>query len=173
METDYGLSLPRRLQMEFSAVVQEIADKTGKEISSKDIWKAFNDEYLGFEKPFKFVHHQTQSDAHASEIRLLTANMKRDGKDIEIHGKGNGPIDAFMDAMKKEAGVDLKVIDYREHSVGLGADATAVAYLETRTPTGGTVFGVGMDPNIVQASLKAIVCAANRALAGKTKDLQG
>ena len=173
METDYGLSLPRRLQMEFSAVVQEIADKTGKEISSKDIWKAFNDEYLGFEKPFKFVHHQTQSDAHASEIRLLTANMKRDGKDIEIHGKGNGPIDAFMDAMKKEAGVDLKVIDYREHSVGLGADATAVAYLETRTPTGGTVFGVGMDPNIVQASLKAIVCAANRALAGKTKDIQG
>ena len=159
--------------MEFSAVVQELADKTGKEISSKDIWKAFNDEYLGFEKPFKFVHHQTQSDAHASEIRLLTANMKRDGKDIEIHGKGNGPIDAFMDAMKKEAGVDLKVIDYREHSVGLGADATAVAYLETRTPTGGTVFGVGMDPNIVQASLKAIVCAANRALAGKTKDLPG
>ncbi len=66
METDYGLSLPRRLQMEFSAVVQELADKTGKEISSKDIWKAFNDEYLGFEKPFKFIHHQTQSDAHAS-----------------------------------------------------------------------------------------------------------
>jgi 2-isopropylmalate synthase len=98
--------------------------------------------------------------------------MKRDGKEIEIHGKGNGPIDAFMDAMKKEAGVDLKVIDYREHSVGLGADATAVAFLETRTPTGGTVFGVGMDPNIVQASLKAIVCAANRALAGKMRDLQ-
>jgi 2-isopropylmalate synthase len=172
LEADYGLQLPRRLQMEFSACVQDIADKTGKEISPETIWKSFNDEYLGIDRPFKFIDHRTQSDAHASEIRHMTARLKRDGNEFELTGRGNGPIDAFMDGLRREAGIELKVVDYREHSVGQGADATAVAYIETRAPNGASVFGVGMDPNIVKASLKAIVSAANRYKAGKMREAE-
>jgi len=170
LEADYGLQLPRRLQMEFSTVVQEIADRTGKEIASGTIWKAFNDEYLKLDRPLKFIDHLTHTDAHASEVRLMTARLKLDGKEVELSGKGNGPIDAFMDALRKGAGVDLKVVDYREHSVGQGADATAVAYIETRAADGSTVFGVGMDPNIVKASLKALVSAANRLKTGRARE---
>jgi len=173
LEKDYGLQLPRKLQVEFSQVVQEIADQTGKEISADTIWKAFNDEYLSIGKPYAFVNHQTTTDSHATEIRHLTATVKQDGKDVSLTGRGNGPIDAFMDALKKQTGINLKVVDYREHSVGLGSDATAVAYLETKLADGRSVYGVGMDPNIVTASLKAVVSAANRAALGKVRDAQG
>jgi 2-isopropylmalate synthase len=173
MEKDHGLSLPRKLQMEFSQIVQEIADKTGKEISGDVIWRAFNDEYLELNQPYGFIDHQSMTDTHASEVRNLTATLKQDGREVTISGRGNGPIDAFMDALKKHTGIELKVIDYREHSVGLGSDASAVAYLETRLKDGRTVYGVGMDPNIVTASLRAVVSAANRAKLGKVRELQG
>ena len=173
MEKDHGLQLPRKLQVEFSQVVQEIADGTGKEISADTIWKAFNDEYLSIGRPYVFVNHHTTTDSHASEIRHLTATLKQDGKEVTLNGRGNGPIDAFMDALKKQTGINLKVVDYREHSVGLGSDATAVAYLETKLADGRSVYGVGMDPNIVTASLKAVVSAANRASLGKVRDQQG
>ncbi|HVI88289.1 MAG TPA: alpha-isopropylmalate synthase regulatory domain-containing protein, partial [Dongiaceae bacterium] len=91
------------------------------------------------------------------------------GKEVVIEGHGNGPIDAYMDALHKHTGIELKVVDYREHSVGLGNDAAAVAYLETRTSDGKTVFGVGMNSNIVKASLMAIVSAANRVAGGKVQ----
>jgi 2-isopropylmalate synthase len=173
MEKDYGLSLPRKLQMEFSQIVQEIADKTGKEISSDVIWRAFNDEYLELNRPYGFLDHQMTTDAHASEIRNVSATLREKGAEVTISGRGNGPIDAFMDALKKHTGVELKVIDYREHSVGLGNDATAVAYLETRLKDGRTVYGVGMNPNIVNASLQAVISATNRAKLGKVRELQG
>jgi 2-isopropylmalate synthase len=173
LEKDYGLSLPRKLQMEFSQIVQEIADRTGKEISSDVIWRAFNDEYLQLDRPYGFVDHQAMTDTHASEVRNLTATLQQDGGEVTISGRGNGPIDAFMDALRKHTGIELKVIDYREHSVGLGNDASAVAYLETRLKDGRTVHGVGMDSNIVNASLRAVVSAANRAKLGKVRELQG
>ncbi|MBL8711111.1 MAG: 2-isopropylmalate synthase, partial [Rhodospirillaceae bacterium] len=167
LEADYGLQLPRRLQVEFSQVVQDFADKSGKEITASQIWQAFNDEYLALETPYAFVNHQTLSDAHASEVRNLTGVIRENGKEVTISGRGNGPIDAFMDALKRHSGIDLKVVDYREHSVGAGNDAAAVAYLETKLPDGRTVFGVGKDSNIVTASLKAIISATNRVAAGK------
>lgn len=171
LETDYGLQLPRRLQMEFSQVVQDAADKTGKEITASQIWQSFNDEYLALEAPYAFVNHQTLSDAHASEIRNLTAIIRDKGKEVTISGRGNGPIDAFMDALRQHSGIALKVIDYREHSVGVGNDANAVAYLETQLPDGRCVYGVGKDSNIVTASLKAILSATNRVAAGKVPAL--
>jgi 2-isopropylmalate synthase len=106
-------------------------------------------------------------------VRNLTATLQQDGGEVTISGRGNGPIDAFMDALRKHTGIELKVIDYREHSVGLGNDASAVAYLETRLKDGRTVHGVGMDSNIVNASLRAVVSAANRAKLGKVRELQG
>jgi 2-isopropylmalate synthase len=167
LETDYGLSLPRRLQVEFSQVVQDVADKTGKEITASQIWQSFNDEYLSLAEPYAFVSHQTLADSHASELRNLSASIRDKGKEITITGRGNGPIDAFMDALKKHSGIDLKVVDYREHSVGGGNDANAVAYVEMAMPDGRNVFGVGKDSNIVTASLKAIISATNRVASGK------
>jgi 2-isopropylmalate synthase len=172
MEKDHGLQLPRRLQMEFSQVVQDIADETGKEISAETIWTAFNEEYLGLKTPYEFVSYHTSTDPHASEMRNLTAKLKENGKEVTIEGRGNGPIDAYMDALRKHTGIDLKVVDYREHSVGLGNDASAVAYLETRLPDGRSVFGVGMNSNIVKASLMAIVSAANRVATNRVRDTQ-
>jgi 2-isopropylmalate synthase len=167
LETDYGLSLPRRLQVEFSQVVQDVADKTGKEITASQIWQSFNDEYLSLAEPYAFVSHQTLADSHASEVRNLSASIRDKGKEITITGRGNGPIDAFMDALKRHSGIDLKVVDYREHSVGGGNDANAVAYVEMAMPDGRNVFGVGKDSNIVTASLKAIISATNRVASGK------
>ncbi len=164
LETDYGISMPRGLQVEFSSKVQEIADDTGKELSSKDIWSAFKQEYLECRTPLSFGDYRTVPDTHASEVRRLTATISDSDGERVIHGKGNGPIDAFVDALRTECGLDFRVVDYHEHAAGSGADATAVAYVEVQTNGEGSVFGVGMHSNIVTASLRAVLCAVNRAL---------
>lgn len=164
LETDYGVSMPRGLQVEFSAAVQEITDDTGRELSSADIWSAFKEEYLECRAPFAFVDYRTVPDTHASEVRKLTATIQDSEGERTIHGKGNGPIDAFVDALRAECGLDFRVVDYHEHSAGRGADATAVAYVEIQTSGGISLFGVGMHSNIVTASLRAVLSAVNRAL---------
>lgn len=164
METDHGIRMPRRLQVEFSQVVQRTAEANGTELSSADIWRAFEAEYLDAEAPFAFVEHRTLPDAHASELRNLTATVRHDGEHHEVKGQGNGPIDAFVDALRKAFGHDFYVVDYREHALGAGEDATAVAYVEARTGDGTALFGVGRHANIVTASLRAVTGAVNRAV---------
>jgi len=163
LEQDFGYVLPRRLQIEFSQVIQRITDDTGGEITSEDIWKSFNDEYLDATTPFDFVEHRTVPDTHASERRSMTAAVRINGAEKVISGKGNGPIDSYVDALKSQCDVDFKVIDYRERAFGAGADARAVAYVEIETPEG-ALFGVGEHVNIVTASLKAVTSAVNRAI---------
>ena len=162
LKHEYNLDLPRRLQIEFSQVIQQIADNTGKEITPEEIWQAFQDTYLSPASPFAFIEHRSLPDTHASELRVLTAKILEQGKEREITGKGNGPIAAFVDAMASHCGVSLKVRDYAEHAVGGGADATAVSYVEVATEAGEVLWGVGMHPNIVVSSLRAVVSAANR-----------
>ncbi len=162
METDYGLKLPRMLQIEFSGVVQKVTDATGKEMTSEALWSIFEREYLEQDGPIGFLSYRTVPDPHASEIRRMTAEIVWNGEPRTIEGKGNGPIDSFIDALKNGLNLAMTIQNYREHAVGRGADATAVAYVEVGTPDGGTLFGVGRDPNIVAASLRAIVSAANR-----------
>lgn len=163
LEQDYGFELPRRLQIEFSQVIQSITDGTGDEIMSDDIWNAFQKEYLNANAPFEFVEHRTVPDTHASERRNMTAILRVDGAEQSVSGKGNGPIDSYVDALKSQCNVDFRVIDYRERAIGVGADARAVAYVEIETPEG-ALFGVGEDVNIVTASLKAVTSAVNRAI---------
>jgi 2-isopropylmalate synthase len=163
METEYGIQMPRNLQIEFSRVVQEISDDTGKEQRPGDIWHAFDKEYLSADSPYGFIDHQTLSATHASEVKKLTATMAKDGGEIAIEGRGTGPIDAFVDAMKRETGKDIKVYSYSEHSVGMGSDATAIAFVETEVD-GRRLYGVGRNSNIVTASLQAVTCAVNRAI---------
>ncbi len=165
METDHGMRLPRPLQIEFSKVVQNIADVSGEELTSNRIWQSFDEEYLSRNEPFEFVEHRTVPDTHASELRNIMAIVRKDGEDIAVHGKGNGPIDAFINALKEEAGIEIKIIDYSEHAIGSGSDAAAIAYVETQTGDGRNLFGVGRDKNIVTASLRAVVSAVNRAVA--------
>lgn len=163
METEYGVQMPRALQIEFSRVVQEISDDTGTEQRPEDIWSAFQKEYLDATSPFEFVEHQTRPETHASERRVLTATVKKDGKETKLEGRGNGPIDAYVDALKKASGKEITVFSYSEHSVGVGSDATAIAFVEAEVE-GKRLYGVGRNPNIVAASLIAVTCAVNRAL---------
>jgi 2-isopropylmalate synthase len=165
LEKDYGVRLPRRLQIEFSQRVQAIADATGKELTSADIWTAFEAEYLQPTEPFRFIEDRTKPDSHASGICKLTATIREHGRERLISGKGNGPIDAFTDALNRHCGLDVRVVDYHEHAIGAGANATAVSYVEVRMDgEPATLFGVGIDSNIVTASLNAVVSAVNRAL---------
>ena len=163
METEFGIQMPRALQVEFSGAVQKISDTSGEEQSPDDIWKAFDQEYLSAKTPYEFVEHQTRADTHASEKRLMTATVKKNGADVAIEGEGNGPIDAYVDALKKDSGKDIKVFSYSEHSVGGGSDASAIAFVETEVD-GKHLYGIGQDPNIVSASLIAVTCAVNRAI---------
>jgi len=165
MEQDHGFVLPRRLQIDFSQVVQKATDDTESELSSQEIRDAFFATYVEPEGPVGFVNYRTVPDTHATELRKMTADVTINGEAKEIHGTGNGPIDAYIHALKEEMGIDMTVVDYHEHAISQGSDAVAAAYVEARNGDGQTVFGVGVHKNIVQASLLAITSAANR-LAG-------
>ena len=165
LQAEYGLDLPRPLQVDFTEVIQKIADDTGKEITAEAIWRTFDETYLSATMPFEFVEHQTRPDTHASERRLMTATVRMNGEERVITGTGNGPIDSFVDALKRDCGVSARVMDYHEHALGGGADAQAVAYVEVETADGRKIWGIGRHPNIVSASLRAVVSAVNRAAA--------
>jgi 2-isopropylmalate synthase len=163
LERDYGLSLPRLLQIEFSQVIQQITDTTGKELSAAEIRAAFDREYAAAAGRLTFVDHRTQHSA-AGAVERMVARLAMDGAEVELTGAGNGPVDAFVQALREGAGFDIHVQNYHEHGVGSGEDATAVAYVQLRVGTDHTVYGVGFDVNIVTATLRAVVSAANRAL---------
>src|SRR5690606_1879270 len=162
MQTDYGINLPRNLQVEFRNVIQEITDNEGKELPSKRIHEAFRELYV--EQPegrFKFVDHHTYPDTEVKGRRILEATIVDNGKETKIEGIGTGPIDGFVDALSRHIGVPMTVLDYSEHSLQRGSNASAISYVEMEHP-GGRLFGVGINTNIVAASLEAIVSAANR-----------
>ena len=162
LQRDYGLDLPRALQVAFSRVVQQHTDTSGHEVTSEEIWGIFETAYLGKGGAIELIDYRTLPDTHASEIRHLTAQVRIDGTAREIHGRGNGPIDAFIDALAKDCGVSIRIRNYSEHALGTGADASAVAYVEAVGPADATIWGVGIDPNIVLASLRAVLGAANQ-----------
>jgi 2-isopropylmalate synthase len=161
LETEHGIELPRRLQIEFSKVVQKIADGEGVELPANRLWGAFEGEYLDGNGRYRFVEHKVKSVGAEQEV---AAKLMADGKPKTITGRGNGPIDGFVDAIRRETGLSFDFVDYREHAMGHGANASAVAYVELATPDGKPRFGVGIDKNIVVASLKAVLSAVNRTL---------
>ncbi|HEU4483975.1 MAG TPA: 2-isopropylmalate synthase [Povalibacter sp.] len=161
LERDYGVSMPRRLQIEFSQAVQAVTDATGKELSSEQIWEMFQQEYLQQEtSPYCYVSHQLATLREHPEIQRLTLRVKRQGQGSLLTGEGNGPIDALVNAL----GFRFDVLSYEEHSIGTGSNARAMSCVEITTPARTTLFGVGMHENIVTASLLAILSAVNRAL---------
>jgi 2-isopropylmalate synthase len=171
LKTDYGLDLPRPLQIEFSQVVQEMTDSTGKEASAAAIWELFRETYFAAEAPLQLIEQHSVPLAHAAERRHLTATVRWQGETRQIDGEGNGPIDAFIDAIRRHLGVEVILADYREHAITGSASADAAAYIQVKTPDGGMLHGVGLHANITTASLRAVASAASRlaARAGKVK----
>ncbi|MBB5702533.1 2-isopropylmalate synthase [Ochrobactrum daejeonense] len=166
LQADYGLNLPRNLQVEFREIIQGITDVEGKELPSKRIHDEFQATYVTQpDARIKFVDHHTVPDPEQKGRRILTAEIIDNGVTKNIEGRGTGPIDGFVDALSKYLGVKMSVVDYSEHSLQQGSDASAISYVEMAYP-GGKLFGVGINDNIVSASLEAVVSAANR-VAGK------
>jgi 2-isopropylmalate synthase len=159
MKTEHALELPRRLQIEFSRVVQQRTDSEGGEVSPEEMWSIFEREYLSGEGRVALNSHHTSSADGEKDV--LTVNVVVDGQMHELQGTGNGPIAAFVDALGT-VGVDVRVLDYHEHAMSAGGDARAAAYLECAIGDK-VLWGVGVDANIVTASLKAVVSAINRA----------
>ena len=165
LERDYQLSLPRLLQIEFSQVVQKITDATGKELRSEDIRAAFDREYLQATSPLTYLDHRAQHNVADGRVEQLTARLMLDAREQTISGDGNGPVDAFVHALRETYGFDIHVLNYHEHAIGAGEDAAAVSYVQLRVGADRAVYGVGMDSNIVTATLLAVVSAVNRAIA--------
>jgi 2-isopropylmalate synthase len=167
MKADHGLALPRRLQIEFSQVIQKIAEGTagsageGGEVTSKEMWDAFSEEYLTPIRPLERMKQRVDASEDDHGITRISATVKVDGAETEINGSGNGPLAAFVDALG-HIGFDVAVLDYSEHAMSGGEDAQAVAYVEA-TVAGRTVWGIGIAPSITTASLRAVVSAVNRA----------
>jgi 2-isopropylmalate synthase len=159
LKADHKLDLPRRAQIEFSRVIQERTDAEGGEITPEEIWSVFRAEYLDRVAPLKLNSVHTSSAA--GELDQLVVGVYVDGERRELKGRGNGPIDAFVEALS-EVGHRVRVLDYAEHALSEGGDAIAAAYVECEVGDK-VLWGIGLDPNIVTASLKAVVSAVNRA----------
>jgi 2-isopropylmalate synthase len=160
LERDYGIVMPRRLQIEFSHIVQNVTDATGKELSAERLWDLFQTEYLEQTAAYVYGSHQISSVKDQAGRERLSLKLKRNGQGALLHGEGNGPIDALIDAL----GFKIDVLSYEEHSISSGSNARAVAFVEITTPARATLFGVAMHENIVTASLLAVFSAVNRAL---------
>ncbi|MEV0662002.1 2-isopropylmalate synthase [Actinomadura luteofluorescens] len=163
MKTEHALELPRRLQIEFSRVVQEHTDSAGGEVTPERMWEIFEAEFLANGPRAGLLAHRTTS--RVDEKDALSCDVRVDGEIREIEGVGNGPVSAFEDALAA-VGIDIRVLDYAEHAMSAGGDARAAAYVECDVRFGDgkgtTVWGVGIDGNIVTASLKAMLSAVNR-----------
>jgi 2-isopropylmalate synthase len=161
MKADHGLALPRRLQIEFSGVIQKITDGAGGEVTPKEMWDAFNDEYIAPIRPLERMKQRVDASEEDHGVTRIAATVKVDGAETEITGSGNGPLAAFVDALAT-IDFDVAVLDYSEHAMSGGEDAQAAAYVEAHIG-GQTVWGVGIAPSITTASLRAVVSAVNRA----------
>ncbi len=158
LETEYGIELPRRLQIEFSQVVQAVMDVQGREMSAADIWSVFESEYR---LDGKLLDNYRLDEDGDGRVRL-NASLHIDGQPVGLSGQGNGPVDAFAAALQSAFDAELQVLDYHEHAIGSGAKARAAAYIEMRVGER-RLHGVGIDADIVSASFKALLSGMARA----------
>ncbi|WGF86860.1 2-isopropylmalate synthase [Marinivivus vitaminiproducens] len=165
IEQDKGLVLPRRLQIDFSRKVQEISDRTGKELSAREIWGAFEQAYhVSDDRRFGLIEYTTLEPRRVGQERRFVGTIRMDGQERRISGSGNGLISSVIAALQGDCGIALDVVDYHEHALRGGADSQAAAYVECRMANGRTVFGIGIDDDIATASVKAVLSAADGAV---------
>ena len=163
MDTEHGLDLPRRLQVEFSKRVQAVTEDSGTVIQPGEMWDVFSETYLAQEAGIRLLGSEITTGGGRSTV---TAQLLVDGAPRTVMGEGNGPIDALVGALRADLDIHFEVKDYSEHALTSGSGASAVAYVEAEGPGGSTWWGVGMDSSILDASLAAVVSAANRARPG-------
>jgi 2-isopropylmalate synthase len=159
LRAEHQLDLPRRLQIEFSRVIQTLSEGDAGEIDADTIWSTFQREYLERTTPYELTTFSSTTSTDGRDQQVVDLVVR--GEAQAFKGEGNGPVDAFVDGMR-QAGAEVRVLDYSEHALSAGGDALAAAYVECEI-AGEIVWGVGIDANIVRASLKAVVSAANRA----------
>ena len=160
LEKDHGVSLPRRLQISMSQKIQKIAEETGKEVSSPDIWKIFEENFLIPKKNASYISHlsSTQNEVHQLELKMMM-----DSNELIINGLGNGPIDAFVNGLCEELNIQIKVSDYHQSAISSGSDAQAAAYIELEI-NGKNSWGVGINQNTTRASFEAIIVGLSKIL---------
>ena len=160
LEKDHGVSLPRRLQISLSQKIQKLAEETGKEISSSQIWDIFETNYLKPINNFSYIEHSSTSNGDAHFLELI---MNMENKEIKIKGNGNGPIDSFINGLSEKLGMQIKVADYHQSAISSGSDAKAAAYIELEKG-GKTFWGVGIHPNTTRASFDSIIVGLSKLL---------
>ncbi|MDA9636263.1 2-isopropylmalate synthase [SAR86 cluster bacterium] len=163
IEKDHGLSLPRRLQIDFSKVIQKIADQTGKELEADLIWKTFDESYINLNGVFEYIGHEitSKNNSEGTQIDVISLTIKKNGNKVILSGEGNGPIDSFINALSHNLKINIKVSNYHQHAISSGSDASAAAYIELLVEKE-SVWGAGIDPNTVIASFRAIVSGLNK-----------
>ena len=162
IEQDHGLKLPKRMQANFSNTVQELSDSTGRELTSADIWEAFEKRYhLHGKGRFRLIDFQESQSKRAADERIFAGKIRIDGVEQSVSGRGNGLISSLANALEEALGGPLDIIDYNEHAIGHGTDARAAAYVECRVGEGRILFGVGISRDVATASVRAILSAAN------------
>jgi 2-isopropylmalate synthase len=162
LEQDHGLKLPKRMQANFSVTVQELSDATGRELTSDDIWGAFETRYhLKGDGRFRLIDFQESQSKKAQDERIFIGKIRIDGIEQSLSGKGNGLISSLANALEDALGGSLNIIDYSEHAIGHGTDARAAAYVECRVGDGPVLYGVGISRDVATASVRAILSAAN------------
>ncbi len=168
LEQDKGLKLPKRMQADFSRVVQALADETSRELNAADIWGAFQRHYLAGAKAYELVSYE---ESYAGSDRIFVGRVRHGGAEHSISGRGNGLLSSVLSALKEGFGIDIDIVDYSEHAIGAGSDVQAAAYVEVRTGDGRALFGVGIDADVATASVRALLGAANavEAQAGAVK----
>ncbi|AJQ92758.1 2-isopropylmalate synthase [Gynuella sunshinyii] len=162
MEKDHGYRLPRPLQIHFSQVIQRVSEQTQKEVSPQTIWENFRSSYVEVDAPFSLKEYNIQRDVD-KQTDQIKAVIDGEGQKRVLTGTGNGPISAFASAVRKQMGIEFELVDYNEHAIGEGEDTMAVTYMQIRV-NGNVCFGVGENPDIVMASLIALLHAVNNAV---------
>ena len=160
LEKDHGVSLPRRLQISMSQKIQKLADETGKEISSTEIWEIFETNFL---KPKNNFAYKSHTSSTKDDVNKLDVKMIMNSQEVTISGIGNGPIDSFVNGLSKKLGINIKISDYHQSAISSGSDAQAAAYIELERD-GKTRWGVGINPNTTRASFEAIIVGLSKIL---------
>ncbi|MDI7774365.1 2-isopropylmalate synthase [Asticcacaulis sp. EMRT-3] len=162
LEQSHGLKLPRRFQVDFSHKIQNITDASSRELSSLEIWDAFQSAYhLTGEQKYGLIEYEQTGPVRSGGTRTFVGRISHDGVEASVIGHGNGLISSAVKALNDQYGLDLDVVDYAEHAIRQGADGQAVAYVEAKTSDDRRVFGVGIDDDVATASVKAVLSAAN------------
>jgi len=163
LQSEYGIDLPRDMQVEFSKVIQKVTDETGAEIKPKEIWEKFEGEYLNLAAPYALIDYRVGTATHASEVVQIQGRLRAHGEEKDFAGQGNGPIAAFVDGIGKALGTKANVLDYHQDALTMGSSAEAVCFIRLEVAKDGKrAFGVGMHPNTNTASFRAVISALNR-----------